>query len=118
MAILSDDLAKRQLHQRDFRRACFQRAIWPLQTLLLRDSYPPTSGFPTLYAQSASLTAFLVNRGSPSQFVRFVKQATYCGYDRALREAYNIEGIGELEKLWRYDTAHNARLEDGLCRGK
>src|SRR5262245_16785639 len=47
MAILSDDFAKRRLHQNDLRRAYFQRATWPVEILLTRATYPPATGFAT-----------------------------------------------------------------------
>ena len=90
IATLSDSVEKRRLHERDLQRAIFQRATWPLVTLMTRESHPPVAAFPTFYAQSASLTAFLIRRGSPSQFVRFVKTATTCGYDRALADEHDL----------------------------
>jgi hypothetical protein len=117
-AVFSDDLAKRRLHERDLQQALFQRATWPVASLLVRETHPPAAAFPTFYAQSASLTAFLVHRGSPSQFVRFVKTAMEQGYDRALNEHYSIAGVAELESLWKRRATRNARFDDGLCVGR
>src|SRR5262245_53998469 len=43
MAILSDESAKRRLHQNDLRRAYFQWSTWPLENLLTRATYPPAT---------------------------------------------------------------------------
>ena len=86
---------------------------------MTRESHPPVAAFPTFYAQSASLTAFLIRRGSPSQFVRFVKAATTCGYDRALADEYAIAGVAELEGLWKSQAKEQiTSLEELTCQGK
>jgi hypothetical protein len=119
IAMLSDSVDKRRLHERDLQRAIFQRATWPLVALLTRESHPPSAAFPTFYAQSASVTAFLVQRGSPSQFVRFVKTATTGGYDRALADEYAIAGVGELERIWKSQARQQTTaLEELACQGK
>jgi hypothetical protein len=119
MAVLSDSLGKRRLHERDLERAMFQRAMWPLPTLLSRECHPNAVNFPTFYAQSASLTAFLVKRVSPSQFVRFVKSARTNGYDRALNEEYSIADVAQLERLWRPQATRQLTARDEqTCRGK
>jgi hypothetical protein len=100
-ALLSDSLLKRRLHEQDLQRAQLQHATWPVYSLLSRKCHPPLAAFPTFYAQSASLTAFLVRRGSPSQFVRFVKKAQAGSYDLALAAEYSIDGVAELERLWK-----------------
>jgi hypothetical protein len=113
IAVLSDRPQKRRLHQHELERALFQRATWPLLTLMTRESLPLAAAFPTFYAQSASLTAFLVRRGSPSQFVRFLQAARSNGYERALQDEYAISGAAALERLWRSQAADQIALLGG-----
>ena len=47
-----------------------------------------------------SLTQFLVEQGTPRQFVSFVRTAQQKGIEIALREVYRIEGFPELENRW------------------
>jgi hypothetical protein len=62
--------------------------------------YPNAESWNLYYAQSVSLTQFLVEQGSPEQFVTFVRGAQRKGVESALREFYHIEGFAELENRW------------------
>ncbi len=116
--MLADSLAKRRLHQRDLNRALAKQTTWSIADLLTCETYPSATAFPAFYGQSASVTVLLVSRGTPSQFVRFVKAATKSGYDRALRDEYSIAGVAQLEQLWKADALRNSRLGDGICEGR
>jgi hypothetical protein len=52
---------------------------------------------------------YLVGRQSPAAFVHFVHTALRSGYDQALREVYAMNDVGQLERLWRSDSARLAR---------
>jgi hypothetical protein len=52
------------------------------------------------YAQSVSLTQFLVEQGTPHQFVSFIRGAQQGGIENSLRTVYQIEGFPELENRW------------------
>jgi hypothetical protein len=43
---------------------------------------------------------FLVARGRPAEFVKFVKQAQQHGYDAALRDVYGMDNLAVLEGEW------------------
>jgi hypothetical protein len=62
--------------------------------------YPSAEAWSLYYAQSVSLTQFLVGQGTPQQFVSFVRTAQQKGVEIALREVYQIEGFPELENRW------------------
>lgn len=100
MAVLSDPSPKQDLHLRDLRLARQQRATYRLVELFALDGYPPAERHATFYGQSASLVRFLVARGTPEQFARFVRTASDHGHDRALREIYGMQGVEELERRW------------------
>ena len=77
-----------------------------LPRLLAFDVYPTGSERAAFYAKSASLTAFLINRGGCDRFVMFIEQSMEVGYERALRENYNLNGICGLDREW------NARMQN------
>ena len=47
------------------------------------------------------LTALLARRGDPTKLLKFAEVSQKLGYDKALRDVYEIEGIVELEQIWR-----------------
>lgn len=101
MAILADSPQKQRLHGRDLQAGMARRLDFRTPELLTLDQYPQASRVPAFYGQSASLTAFLVDRDRPATFVAFLRDARGLGYDAALRKHYQIPDIAELERLWR-----------------
>ena len=100
MAILADPHNKQQMHLRDVQAAHARRLAFRAVELITLDRYPHPSRVPAFYGQSASLTAFLVDRDDPATFVSFLRDAVNQGYDAALREHYDIDNVATLEKLW------------------
>lgn len=101
MAILADPLDKQHLHQRDLAESLSRGAVFRLSDLLRMDQYPSPAWIPLFYGQSASLTAYLVHRAPPSDFVRFLQVAHRQGYERAAQEVYGVSSLAELEQQWR-----------------
>lgn len=99
-AILADAEDKQLLHQRDLRLGFERRHAFRCAELVALEDYPSRERVPTFYGQSASLVTFLAQREDPAKFVTFVQRAMNHGYDRALRDVYGIQGVGELEALW------------------
>lgn len=100
MAVLADPSPKQNLHLRDLHLARQQRATFRLVELFALEGYPAADRHATFYGQSASVVRFLVARGTPEQFARFVRTASDEGHDRALREIYGMQGVAELERRW------------------
>jgi hypothetical protein len=100
MAVLADGPAKQRLHLADLEQARRQRQMFRLVELVNLQQYPSLDRQGTFYGQSTSLVKFLVQRGSPEQFVDFVAQSTTDGYETALRRIYGIETLGQLEQQW------------------
>ena len=61
--------------------------------------YPDAKDWSLYYAQSVSLTRFLVEQGPPEQFVQFVRNSQQ-GVEVALRDVYQIGGLAELQERW------------------
>jgi hypothetical protein len=46
----------------------------------------------------------LVSRGTPAEFMHFLHTAASSGYDEALKIHYGIDGVAQLECLWRHSN--------------
>jgi len=100
LAVLADPPLKQERHAGDLELAIRERALFRLPELM-SDAGNASSLRPgVFYAQSTSLVEFLVACGTRIQFLEFLTLASETGYDRALREVYEIDGIATLEKLW------------------
>ena len=62
--------------------------------------YPDAKDWRLFYAQSVSLTQFLVEQGPPERFIQFVRDTQRVGTDAALRDVYQIEGLAALQDRW------------------
>ncbi|MDB5343958.1 MAG: hypothetical protein JWP89_2335 [Schlesneria sp.] len=93
MAVLAESREKQAQRQRV---ASLAPAI-SLSRLLSVAEYPGGRDRDAFYAQSASLTDYLVRHGGGVQFLAFVESAMESGHDIALREYYDLEGLHDLE---------------------
>ncbi|HVX11425.1 MAG TPA: hypothetical protein VHC22_09610 [Pirellulales bacterium] len=100
MAVLADTSGKQDAHFRDLRSAQSKRQTFRLVELFALDGYPSPDRQAAFYGQSASLVQFLVTRGTPDQFVRFVRTAGNDGYETAARDVYGFQGVRDLEHRW------------------
>ena len=73
--------------------------VFDLRKLMAMD-YPEAKEWSLYYAQSVSLTRFLVEQGSPEKFVQFVQNSLRDGTEGALRGTYGIGGFAELQEKW------------------
>ena len=65
---------------------------------LMAMDYPDAKDWSLYYAQSVSLTRFLVEQGPPEQFIQFVRSSQRDGIESALRGTYRIAGLAELQE--------------------
>jgi hypothetical protein len=100
-AILADPQAKRGQHHMDLAHAFARGKGFSAAELLTQENYPSSDRMGAFYGQSASLARFLIDRASYKQFLTFLEQATEKGYDVALRKCYGIDGVSQLDRLWR-----------------
>jgi hypothetical protein len=99
MAVLAEPSAEQQLRLTELREPVESGRIFPLKKLMGDDS-PSAKDWSLYYAQSVSLTRFLVAQGTPDGFIQFVKDSTTRGIEPALKSAYNISSFAELEARW------------------
>jgi hypothetical protein len=62
--------------------------------------YPADEHWGLYYAQSVSLTRFLVEQGTPAQFIQFVQSSQRNNHEADLKRIYQIEGYPDLQKRW------------------
>src|SRR5262249_8857077 len=89
MAVLAEPPSEQQIRAADLERLIVEGRLFRLQDLLTMD-YPQEAHWSLYYAQSVSLTRFLVEQGSAAQFLQFVR-----GIQRNNHEA-------ELKRLYRF----------------
>ena len=118
MAVLADPNSKQDAHSRDLRIARSQRSTFRLVELFALNGYPSPERQAAFYGQSASLVRFLVGRGTPAQFVRFVRAASDDGYEVAVREVYGMEGVRDLERRWLQDVSVSGALAGNARRDR
>ncbi len=72
IAVLAEPPTEQQLKAAELREPLESGRVFPLDKLMAMD-YPDAKDWSLYYAQSVSLTRFLVEQGPPEQFVRFVR---------------------------------------------
>ena len=109
MAVLAEPKAEQVSRASELNDPLREGRVFKLSELMAID-YPSADAWNLYYAQSVSLTSFLVELGTPEEFVRFVRNAQRKGTEVALREAYHINGFSELENRWQ-TFAHRQAAE-------
>ena len=104
MAMQADPPDKLAAHGRDFDAAVAGHRLFHVGELVSRSEYPAGDGRTVFYGESVSLVSYLVSRRPAADFVRFMHLATQSGYDASLRDVYGIQGLAQLERLWRSQT--------------
>jgi hypothetical protein len=99
MAVLAEPLAEQLNRAADLTGPLREGRVFKLSDLMAID-YPSAEAWGLYYAQSVSLTQFLVQLGTPEQFVAFVRAAQKTGVEASLRSVYKIEGFPDLEDRW------------------
>jgi hypothetical protein len=99
MAVLSEPSAEQIHRATDLEKPLTTGELFKLEDLMLMD-YPDGKYWPLYYAQSVSLTRFLVDLGTPAQFVEFVQGSQQRGHEAELKRIYKIDSFADLQKRW------------------
>jgi hypothetical protein len=99
IAVLAEPPAEQRTRAAELEQPLAAGRIFELRTLMAMD-YPEAKDWSLYYAQSVSLTRFLVGLGQPDQFVRFVQDSQRNGIEAALKSSYHIAGFAELQARW------------------
>jgi len=108
LAVLAEPRSEQQLRCAELQEPLGSGRIFELSKLMGMD-YPDPKDWSLYYAQSVSLTRFLVEQDSPERFIRFVLDSHLKGTEAALEDSYQIKGFRELEERWKaYARTHAA----------
>jgi hypothetical protein len=99
MAVLAEPPAEQVNRAAELIQPLKEGRVFKLSELMAID-YPNAEAWNLYYAQSVSLTQYLVGLGTPEQFVSFVRGAQRNGIEESLRTVYRIDGFAELEDRW------------------
>jgi hypothetical protein len=99
MAVLMEPAAEQHVRAADLEAPLAAGRLFRMGDLMTMD-YPSPQDLPLYYAQSVSLTRFLVDQGTPTQFVAFVREAQRAGFEPALKSVYKLKGYDELQGRW------------------
>ena len=116
IALLADSADKQERHAKDLAAATARRLHFRASDLMQLGGYPPPSRIPAFYAQSGSLVAFLARRREPAKLLAFAERAHARGYDAALREIYELDGIPALEAAWLADQPQSLAYAQARSR--
>ena len=92
MAVLSEPVDEQQRRAADLVDPLAANRLFPVDALMSMD-YPDNRYWGLYYAQSVSLTRFLVEQGTPGQMIQFLQDSQREGYEAALRRVYKIDGL-------------------------
>ncbi len=99
MAVLTEPVAEQKRRAADLVEPLGRNLLFPIETLMKMD-YPDNRYWSLYYAQSVSLTRFLVDQGTPAQLVQFLQGARTKGFEAELRRIYKIDGFNDLQARW------------------
>ena len=99
IAVLAEPETEQNLRAADLRESLSSGQVFDLRQLMSIDT-PEPKDWSLYYAQSVSLTRFLVEQGTPEQLVQFVRESGGKGIEVALRDIYRIVGFAELQERW------------------
>jgi hypothetical protein len=99
LAVMAEPRTEQQLRWAELQEPLKTGRIFKLDDLMAMD-YPDPKDWSLYYAQSVSLTRFLVEQDSPERFIRFVLDSHDKGAAAALEASYRIKGFDELKTRW------------------
>lgn len=99
MAVLAEPESEQKLRAADLQESLSSGQVFELRQLMSTDT-PRAKDWSVYYAQSVSITRFLVEQGTPAQLIQFVRESGRKGAEAALRDVYRIGGFEELQKQW------------------
>ncbi len=99
IAVLAEPLAEQRNREAELRKPLDTGRVFPVSQLMAME-YPEQKDWRLFYAQSVSLTRYLVDQGPPERFIQFVRDSQRIGTAAALRDIYQIDGPSDLHNRW------------------
>jgi hypothetical protein len=110
LALLADSPRKQSLHSRDLYDGLRNGNAFSLQELLNAKQYPPANRVGVFYGQCVAMARCLRDQRSPEKIHDFARRSQEVGANRALKESYGIEGMAELQRIWRSSLSAQAAI--------
>jgi hypothetical protein len=98
-AVLSEDDAERDRHDKLCRQILNSGRAIPLRRLFALADYPKGEVM-SLYAEGYSVTSYLVSSSSRVAFLAFIAHGMQYGWDSAVQVHYRYRNVDELEQAW------------------
>ena len=99
MAVLSEPVEEQRRRAADLNKPLTDDRMFRIADLMAMD-YPESQYWDLYYAQSVSLTRFLVDLGGPPLLVKFLQAAQKGDPEVELKRHYQISGHDDLQKQW------------------
>ncbi len=99
LAVLAEPEAELRHREADLKGPLDEGRVFEAGRLLAMD-YPDPKDWRLFYAQSVSMTRFLVEQGPSVRFIQFLRETQRMGTEAALRDVYQIEGVAALHERW------------------
>ena len=99
LAVLSEPQDEQDRRALDLNEPLAADKLFRIEDLMNMD-YPEPQYFRLYYAQSVSVSRFLVEQGSSTQMLQFLQAAQREGYEAALRRVYKIDGYADFQDRW------------------
>jgi hypothetical protein len=99
IAVLAEPEPEQKLRAADLHESLESGQTLDVVKLMTSDE-PNAKDWSLYYAESVSLTRFLVERDSPERFIQFLRAASGKGIDAGLRDVYQIKSLTDLRNQW------------------
>ncbi|WP_435022122.1 peptidase MA family metallohydrolase [Tundrisphaera sp. TA3] len=99
MAVLSEPADEQRRRAADLSEPLAADRLFPIANLMTMD-YPESQYWNLYYAQSVSLTRFLVETGSSKLLLKYLQAAQAGDPEEELRKHYKIDGYADLQSRW------------------
>ena len=99
IAVLVEPESEQRHREADLKGPLDGGRVFDVGRLMAMD-YPDPKDWRLFYAQSVSLTRFLVEQGPPERFIQFIRDSQRVGSEAALRDVYHIDGLAALQERW------------------
>ena len=97
IALLSEPDAEQRLRSATPEAELKRGRLFRLHDLMTMD-YPAGEHWDLYFAQSTTLTRYLVEKTSPREFVQYLKISSVSGYEKPLKSTFGIADFAELER--------------------
>lgn len=100
VAVLSEPAAEQEKRMGGLDEVLDGGKVFSVENLMTVPDYPEGKYWPLYFAQSVSLTRFLVDQGKPGQFIDFLQGSQRKGVEPELKRVYGIENFADLQARW------------------